>query len=79
MEQNKRLDDVEKYATEDHADRLNVAELKIDELQSSIDTLQARIEILEKNPGTSLFLFLSRWLFCFLTKCVFTTKINKLK
>ena len=69
VEQNKRLDDVEKYANEETADRLNITELEIDNLQdkyelltsqnkifeSSIETIEARLDILEKNSGMSTF------------------------
>jgi len=67
VEQNKRLDDVEKYANEETVDRINITELEIDNLQdkydllssqnkifeSSIETIEARLDILEKNSGTS--------------------------
>ena len=62
-----RLDDVEKYANEDTLDRLNITELEIDNLQdkydllssqnkifeSSLETIEARLDILEKNSGKS--------------------------
>ena len=67
-----RLDNVEKYANEETADRLNITELEIDNLQdkydllssqtkifeSSIETIEARLDILEKNLGTSPVLLL---------------------
>ena len=66
-----RLDNVEKYANEETADRLNITELEIDNLQdkydllssqnkifeSSIETIEARLDILEKNSGTRLISF----------------------
>ena len=69
VEQNKRLETVEN-ANEATADRLNITELEIDNLQdkydllssqnkifeSSIETIEARLDILEKNSGTSLIL-----------------------
>ena len=68
-----RLDDVEKYANEDTLDRLNITELEIDNLQdkydllssqnkifeSSIETIEARLDILEKNSGTDFIFILS--------------------
>ena len=65
VEQNKRLDTVENEI-EDTADRLNITELEVANLQdkydllssqdkifeSSIETIEARLDILEKNLGT---------------------------
>ena len=68
VEQNKRLDTVE-IANEATADRLNITELEVNNLQdkydllssqdkifeSSIETIEARLDILEKNAGTGTF------------------------
>ena len=69
VEQNKRLDNVEEYANKENADRLNVTELEVINLQdkydllskqnkvfeSSIDSIEARLDILEQNSGKSAF------------------------
>ena len=63
-----RLDNVEQYANEDTANRLNITELEIENLkdkydllssqnkifESSIETIEARLDILEKNSGTGI-------------------------
>ena len=63
-----RLDNVEQYANEDAADRLNITELEVANLQdkydllssqnkifeSSIETIEARLDILEKNSVTGI-------------------------
>ena len=72
VEQNKRLDTVEN-ANEATADRLNITELEIDNLQdkydmlsaqnkifeSSIETIEARLDILEKNSGSDFMSIIS--------------------
>ena len=67
VEMNKRLDTFE-TVIEDGADRLNITELEVDNLQdkydllssqnkifeSSIETIEARLDILEKNAGKGI-------------------------
>ena len=79
VEQNKRLETLES-ANEDTADRLNITELEVANLQdkydllsaqnkifeSSIETIEARLGILEKTSGTGI-IFVLRDLSRFLT------------
>ena len=67
VEQNKRLETLESE-NEDTADRLNITELEVANLkdkydllssqnkifESSIETIEARLDILEKNSGTGI-------------------------
>ena len=79
VEQNKRLETLESE-NEDTADRLNITELEVANLQdkydllsaqnkifeSSIETIEARLGILEKTSGTGI-IFVLRDLSRFLT------------
>ena len=49
VEQNKRLDEVEKYANEETADRLNITELEIDNLQDKYELLTSQNKIFESS------------------------------
>ena len=49
VEQNKRLGEVEKYANEETADRLNITELEIDNLQDKYELLTSQNKIFESS------------------------------